>query len=87
MIEDEEDNLVAEAAAAAAAQAESMNPPTSRSLLKQSSSFRPHMHVQMQALSAHRIDPSLSARYYAGAIAAALVWTVSRILFQAVVCF
>lgn len=61
--EEAEDDLVAEAAAAAAAQAELMNPSTSGSLLRQSSSFRPHMHMQMQALSAHRIDSSFSTRW------------------------
>lgn len=70
MKEDAEDDLVAQAAATAAAQAELMNLPslpTFGSIVKQSSSFRPHMHVQMQALSAHRIDSSYSARWAASA--------------------
>lgn len=63
MDEDAEDDLVAQAAAEAAVRAESIHPlPKSGSLVKQSSSFRPHMHVQMQALSAHRITSSFSSR-------------------------
>lgn len=56
--------MVAQAAADAAARAESVlhAVPKSGSLLKQSSSFRPHMHVQMQALSARRIGSSFSSR-------------------------
>ena len=69
--EDAEDDIVARAAADAAARAESVNPPKSGSLLKQSSSFRPHMHVQMQALSAKRIGSSFSSRSVVVVLAAA----------------
>lgn len=63
MDDDKEDEMIAQAAAAAAAHTESMHPSrTAGSLLKESSSFRPHMHVQMQALSAHRNVSSSSAR-------------------------
>lgn len=62
--EDEDEEELALAAAAAAAQAGSMaqgNRRRSNSLLQQSSSFRPHMHLQIQALS-NRRNGSLSLR-------------------------
>ncbi|CAN0011117.1 unnamed protein product [Ectocarpus sp. 12 AP-2014] len=63
MDEDEEDEMVAEAAAAAAAAGAAARPPhRPGSLLEQSSSFRPHMHVRMQALSARRHGSFLSSR-------------------------